>query len=92
MLGDDLVAEVLEAVNSSKILDGWNSTTIVLIPKVDSPDEVSQFRPISLCNIVYKVISKILANRLKNLLPEIISYHKSAFVPGRLITDNILIA
>lgn len=56
LLGDDLVKEVLEAVNSAKIPDGWNDTTVVLIPKVSSPTLVSQFRPISLCNVVYKVI------------------------------------
>lgn len=92
MLGDDLVGEVLQAVNNSIIPEGWNDTTIVMIPKVENPDKVSQFRPISLCNIVYKVISKLLANRLKAILPEIISKHQSAFIPGRLITDNILIA
>ena len=56
LLGDDLVKEVLEAVNSQKIPDGWNDNTIVLIHKVNNPTLVSQFRPISLCNVVYKVI------------------------------------
>jgi hypothetical protein len=92
MLGDDLVKEVLQAVNNISVPDGWNNTTIVLIPKVDSPEKVTQFRPISLCNVVYKVISKMLSHRLKQYLPDIISDHQSAFVPGRLITDNILIA
>jgi len=91
-LGDSLVTEVLDAVNNCKILDGWNDTTIVLIPKVNNPTMVSQFRPISLCNVVYKVISKMLANRLRGILPDIISDHQIAFVPGRLIIDNILIA
>jgi hypothetical protein len=92
MLGDDLVREVLHAVNTATIPDGWNDTTIVMIPKVDNPDRVAQFRPISLCNVVYKVISKMLSNRMKAILPDVISGHQSAFVPGRLITDNILIA
>ena len=92
MLGEELEDEVLEAVNSATVPEGWNATTIVLIPKVEAPEKVSQFRPISLCNVVYKVISKLLANRLKKILPDIISYNQSAFVPGWLITDNILIA
>jgi ribonuclease HI len=92
MLGEDLADEVLTALNSAMVPNGWNETTIVLIPKVQNPERVTQFRPISLCNVVYKVISKILANRLKQVLPDLISDNQSAFVPGRLITDNILIA
>jgi hypothetical protein len=89
---DDLVEEVLGAINNATIPMGWNDTTIVMIPKVDEPEKVTQFHPISLCNVVYKVISKMLAYRLKSMLPEIISDSQSAFVPGRLITDNILLA
>ena len=84
--------EVLAAVNTAQIPDGWNDTTIILIPKVNDPTLVSQFRPISLCNVVYKVISKLLANRLRGILSDVISDHQSAFVLGRLITDNILLA
>jgi hypothetical protein len=91
MLGEDLENEVLEAINSAIIPEGWNETTIVMIPKVETPEKVTQFRPISLCNVVYEVISKILANRLKKVLPDIVSCYQSAFVPGRLITDNILV-
>jgi hypothetical protein len=92
MLGEELTDEVLHAVNNAIIPEGWNDTTIIMIPKVDNPDKVAQFCPISLCNVVYKVISKLLPNRLKVILPEIISHHQSAFVPGRLIIDNILLA
>lgn len=73
LLGDDLVREVLVAVNSGVIPEGWNVTTIVLIPKVENPEKISQFRPISLCDVVYKVISKMLAARLKVFLLDIIS-------------------
>lgn len=92
MLGGDLTKEVLQAMNTATIPEGWNNTTIVLIPKKENADTVTQFRPISLCNVVYKVISKLPANRLKKFLPELISDHQNAFVPGRLISDNILLA
>jgi hypothetical protein len=63
-----------------------------LFQKIDVPEEVSQFQPISLCNVVYKIISKMIAARLKIMLPEIISPTQNAFVPGRLITENVLVA
>jgi hypothetical protein len=79
MVVDDLCKEVLYAVNNISVPEGWNSTTIVPIPKIDNPEMVTHFRPISLCNVVYKVISKMLSNRLKVYLPNIISDHHSAF-------------
>jgi hypothetical protein len=73
LVGTDITSAVLQAINDRVIPSGWNETIVVLIPKVENPEEVTQFWPISLCNVVYKIISKMLAARLKVILPEIIS-------------------
>jgi hypothetical protein len=90
--GEEVTAAVLRVLKGQDSPGCINKTFIVLIPKVASPKELGQFRPISLCNVVYKIASKVAANRLKIILPEIISEEQSAFVPGRLITDNALVA
>jgi hypothetical protein len=92
ILGEKVQAKVLAVLNGGDMPARWNETTIVLIPKVKNPEKLTEYRPISLCNVIYKLISKVLANRLKCLLPDIISPTQSAFVPGRMITDNVLLA
>ena len=91
-IGREVTDAVLAALNSGIIPTQLNHTFITLIPKVHSPRKVSEFRPISLCNVLYKLIAKVLANCLKPLLPKVISETQSAFMFERLITDNILIA
>ena len=69
-----------------------NKTNISLIPKTNHPTRMTKLRPINLCNVTYKLISKVLANRLKFIMPSIISENQSAFTSERLITDNFLVA
>ncbi|GKA03825.1 putative RNA-directed DNA polymerase, partial [Tanacetum coccineum] len=74
-----------------KHLKEINHTFIALIPKVSTPLRVNNYRPISCCNVIYKCISKILTNRIIGGIKEVVSANQSAFVPGRRISDNILI-
>ena len=92
IVGPEVVKCVLSSLNSGRMPCGLNETYICLIPKVKSPQKMTDFRPISLCNVVYKLISKVLANRLKGVLDAVIDESQSAFVPGRLITDNVIVA
>jgi hypothetical protein len=74
------------------MLEGINDTAIVLIPKNKNPLSLKDYIPISLCNVIYKVVAKCLVNRLRPLLSGIISETQSAFIPGRMIADNAIIA
>lgn len=87
----DLEEGVLEFFKSRKMLKVINNTIITVIPKSSHAEAVGDYRPIVCCNTVYKVISKMLCNRLKVILPSIISENQSAFVAGRTIMQNILI-
>ena len=79
IIGDDVVEAGRSCLNTGTIMPGLNHTFISLIPKVKNPEYVTEFRPIALCNILYKLVSKVLANRLKKVLPQIISNFQSAF-------------
>ena len=63
-----------------------------MIPKVKDPTYVSEFRPISLSNVLYRIFAKVLTNQLQAIMHNLISEHQSAFLSDRLISDNILVA
>ena len=86
-----IVAEIKEFFASGKMPNSINKTHIRLIPKTQNAMKVSEYRPIALCNVYYKIISKILSLRLRPVLSDIISENQSAFLPGRAIADNVLI-
>ena len=87
-----IIDEVTRFFDRNELDESHNHTNLCLISKVGVPTSMSDFRPIALCNVSYKIISKILVNRLKNHLGGVISENQAAFVPGRMITDNAIIA
>ncbi|KAJ0442264.1 putative RNA-directed DNA polymerase [Helianthus annuus] len=91
VIRDDVIKAVQDFFEEGKLLQELNHTIIALVPKVVTPSIVMEYRPISCCNVVYKCISKIMADRIKDYLRMIVSISQSAFVPGKKITDNILL-
>ncbi|KAK2635479.1 hypothetical protein Ddye_030271 [Dipteronia dyeriana] len=81
----------LGVLNGGLGLQDVNQTLIVLIPKVKQADSVTDFCPISLCNVIYNIVAKSLANRLWTVLDGVISVTQNVFVPGRLISYNAII-
>uniref|UniRef100_A0A803PAA5 Reverse transcriptase n=1 Tax=Cannabis sativa TaxID=3483 RepID=A0A803PAA5_CANSA len=91
IVGSCLCSTIKEAFHTGYIDPKLNSTFICLIPKVEFPLKVDQFRPISLCNFAYKVIAKILSNRLRPLMEDLVSPFQSAFIPGRWIAESSIL-
>jgi hypothetical protein len=91
-LKEDVVRDVQVFFDSGQMPLGVNDTRNVLLPKKEDPNQLKDFRPISLCNVIYKVISKCLVNRIRPLLHDLIAPMQSAFVSGQMIMDNVLIA
>ena len=91
VIGKDVCEACLDVLSNSKIPEGMNDTQLVLIPK-KQVQSLGDLRSISLCNVIYKIVAKAMENRLKQLLPKMISCSQGAFIPGRSITDNIFIS
>lgn len=91
-MGTKVTSMILGILNNGEDIGAINHTFISLIPKVKKPNVVKEFRPISLYNVVYKLVSKVIVNRLNTTMNSIIHDAQSAFIKDRLITDNLMIA
>lgn len=91
IFGPIVISEVQLFFSSGVMKPHIAHSNLVLIPKIDAPTKVNDFRPISVCNVVYKVISKILAKRMQPFMSTIISTAQTAFIPGREISENVLL-
>ncbi|KAL2248047.1 UNVERIFIED_CONTAM: hypothetical protein Sindi_2657000 [Sesamum indicum] len=92
VVGEEVTRAVLDFFSTGKLLKQINSTILALIPKVHTPMSVNDFRPISCCNVLYKIIAKLLVQKISVLLDKIVSPCQTAFIPGRSIGDNIICA
>ncbi|KAK2449324.1 hypothetical protein QL285_008530 [Trifolium repens] len=92
LCGSDIFEATKEWLDRGYFPSSLNETNICLIPKCENPVTMKDLRPISLCNVLYKMVSKLFANRLKGCLEKCVSEEQSAFVEGRSILDNALIA
>jgi hypothetical protein len=90
IIKDDLHKMISGFMKKAKVGGGTNSTYLALIPKDSNPETFARFRPISLCNASYKILAKLLANRIKPLLKRLISSPQGGFVEGRHILDNVI--
>lgn len=82
IVGDDIREAVLSILSSSHMMKKMNYTHIVPIPKINEPQKIADYRPISLANVISRIVSEVLANRLKLILPNVISNSQNAFVPN----------
>ncbi|KAL9232373.1 hypothetical protein vseg_007493 [Gypsophila vaccaria] len=91
IIGTDVIKAVTGFFQHRKFLKQINATNLIMTPKCANPQTVSQFRPIACCNVLYKIISKLLCNTLARVLPQLIDHNQGAFIKDRSIQENILI-
>lgn len=91
IIGKSVFKMTKDFFDTSKLTEGMNDTIITLIPKTENPERLVNFRPISLCNVSYKIITKTMTNRLKEVMKEVVGPNQSSFVLCRQISDNIII-
>ena len=91
IVGTTVIEAIQSFFRSGQLLKEVNNSLIVLIPKVKSPSSVNHFRPISLCNTIYKTISKLIVSKIRPILDKLISPAQSAFIPNKWIAENQLI-
>ncbi|KAG7579838.1 Ribonuclease H domain [Arabidopsis thaliana x Arabidopsis arenosa] len=91
VVGPSVVRFVLDFFETGALPPETNDALIVLIAKVAKPEKITQFRPISLCNVLFKTITKVMVMRLKRVMSNLIGPAQASFIPGRLSTDNIVI-
>ncbi|MCH86993.1 putative ribonuclease H protein [Trifolium medium] len=92
IVGETVCDFVVNAWSRPSIIEEVNQTDICLIPKVAQPEYIMQFPPISLCNTNYKILSKVIVERLKEGIARLVSPYQTGFVPGRNIHANIIVA
>lgn len=90
VIGEEVTMECLKNMNGRAPLEDWNATTVTMIPKVATPMTMKEYRPISLCNVCYKIVACALTNRLRPILKHTVNEFQSDFIPGRLISFNII--
>ncbi|GLT87927.1 hypothetical protein SLE2022_059780 [Rubroshorea leprosula] len=88
----DVIGFLEEFQRNGKLVKGLNSSFIVLVPKVENPQKIEEYKPISLIGAVYKILAKALANRLKNVLTGVVGEQQMAFISGRQLMDGVMIA
>lgn len=91
IVGDQVYSLVDGFLQTGTLPMGFNDTNLVLIPKTQTLEKTSQFRPINLCNVAYKIVTKVKTSRLKKIMPDLISLVQRCFMLERQITDNIVI-